>query len=245
MIRAWRLLRRVLVAAAALLPAYAAFAYVVVPAAWSRHLRRSAAADVPGLTYTAERLPADPLNVALVGSREDLLRAMEAAGWSAADAISFRSGLRDAGSIVFHRPYVSAPMSTHFLWNRAQDLAFERIVGGSPRRRHHVRFWRSGGAAGAREVWIGAASYDRELGFSRYTGEVVHHIDEDLDAERRTLIQDLARAGRLERSETVAAFRPAGTGINGGGDFYRTDGALAIGVLSPGSLSRPGGPRAR
>ena len=69
MIRGWRLLGRSVAAALALLPAYAAFAYVVVPAAWSRHQRNARAADVPGLTYTAERLPADPLNVAFAGTR--------------------------------------------------------------------------------------------------------------------------------------------------------------------------------
>ncbi len=243
MTRGRRLLGRILAAAAALLPAYAAFAYVVVPAAWSRHQRR--AGDLPGVTYTAERLPADPLNVALVGTGEELLEAMRSAGWSAADAITLRSGLRDAGSIVFHRPYASAPVSTHFLWGRCQDVAFERIVGGSPRRRHHVRFWRAAGSVGDREVWIGAASYDRELGFSRYTGEVVHHIDEDVDAERYVLFEDLGRAGRLGDVSRVPGFRPAGSGVNGAGDAYRTDGALLVGELAPEGLSRPAGSRPR
>lgn len=237
--------RRALLSAAALLPAYGALAYVVVPAAWQSYGKRRPPRGGPGITYTAERIPADPLNVALVGTRVELETAMREAGWAEADRITLRSGLRDAGSIVFHRPYESAPMSTHFLWERPQDVAFERIVDGSPRRRHHVRFWRARGPAGARQVWIGAASFDRELGFSRYTGEVVHHIDAELDAERRILFDDLTRAGRLRETARVPEFRTPGAGVNGGGDVYRTDGALWIGYLGREEINRRGGSRAR
>jgi hypothetical protein len=240
--RAWR---RAVLVGLILLPSYAAVAYVVAPAAWARYERRRLVRGAAGITYTAERIPADPLNVALVGKRAELARAMEEAGWVETDRICLRSGLRVAGSIMFHRPYARAPVSTHYLWERPQDLAFERIVDGSPRRRHHVRFWRARGPAGAGEVWIGAASYDRTLGFSRYTGELMHHIDAEVDEERRTLFEDLTRAFRLARIERVPEFRPAGAGVNGGGDAYRTDGALWIGYLSPVELSRPAASRSR
>ena len=215
-----------------LLPAYAALAYVVVPAAWSRYERRLPASDALKVTFTAERIPADPLNVALVGTRRQVVAAMLAAGWTEADPISLRSGLRDAGSVLLDRSYPSAPVSTHFLWNRPQDLAFEQAVGRSPRRRHHVRFWRSSPtAAQGASLWVGAATYDRGIGLSHYTGELMHHIDPRVDEEREKLFTDLSRAGWLDRVERLGRFRPAGRGINGGGDTYDTDGALLLGLL--------------
>ncbi|MGE5278971.1 MAG: LssY C-terminal domain-containing protein [Acidobacteriota bacterium] len=215
-----------------LLPAYAAFAYVVVPAAWSRYERRLPTPEALKVTYTAERIPADPLNVALVGTRRQVIAAMLAAGWTQADPITLRSGLRDASSILLDRAYPSAPVSTHFLWNRPQDLAFEQTVGKSPRRRHHVRFWRSAPTAGqAASIWMGAATYDRAIGLSRYTGEVMHHIDPRVDEEREKLFGDLSRAGWLDRVERLGRFRPAGRGFNGGGDAYETDGSLLLGLL--------------
>jgi len=242
--RVSRVLSRAAIFTLALLPAYGGLAYVVVPAAWQRYERRLPRPQDPSLTYTAEGIPADPINVALVGTREDLCAAMREAGWAEADRISMRSGLRDAGSVLFARPYVSAPVSTHFRRGRPQDLAFERIVGGSPRRRHHVRFWVSGEPSSGLPVWVGAASYDRGLGFSRYTGEVMHHIDPQVDVERETLFEELARADALGRVERLAAYRPAGPGFNGGGDSYRSDGALLRGFLAPG-LSRPDASPAR
>jgi hypothetical protein len=217
-----------------LLPSYATLAYVVLPAVWRRHVPPPPQEEFPRLTYTAEGIPADPINVALVGSEGDLVSAMRAAGWTRADRITLRSGLRDAGSVLFDRPYSSAPMSTHFLGRRRpQDLAFERPVGKSPRRRHHVRFWRFGGEPDTGEtVWLGAASFDRGMGISHFTGEVMHHIDPKIDAERDLLVRDLARVGRVSRLNWVADFCPAAHGLNGGGDRYVTDRRLAAATLS-------------
>jgi hypothetical protein len=214
-----------------LLPAYGLLAYVLLPASWSRYVRWRSPMLAPGVTRTAEGLPGDPLNVALIGTDSDLFAAMRAAGWSPADRITLRSGFRDAASVLFNRPYACAPVSTHFLWNRPQDVAFERIVGKSPRRRHHVRFWRAGAPDGDRTLWVGAATYDRSVGLSRYTGEVMHHIDPRVDVERDTLVAELRAASRLEDLDCTAGWRPAGSGRNGGGDRYETDGRFCVGRL--------------
>jgi hypothetical protein len=215
-------------------PAYAGLAYVVVPAAWSRYERSLPERGALGVSYTAERIPADPLNVALVGTRGEIVAAMRAAGWAEADGITFASSVRDAGSVFLDRAYPSAPVSTHYLWNRPQDLAFEQTVGRSARRRHHVRFWQTRARDGGRPVWIGATTYDRSVGLSRFTGELMHHIDGLVDEEREKLFSDLGRALRLESSERIGRFRPAGCGVNGGGDPYQTDGALLFGRLRRG-----------
>src|SRR5512144_2382295 len=92
------------------LPAYAALAYVLIPAVWRRHAKLPAEVTLPRLTYTAEGIPADPINVALIGTRGELVAAMRAADWILADRITLRTGLRDAGSVLFARPYSAAPM---------------------------------------------------------------------------------------------------------------------------------------
>jgi hypothetical protein len=216
--------------AALLLPSYALLAYVLLPASWHSYQSRLTPRD-PAVSYTAEAIPADPLNVALVGSREQVVAAMGAAGWLPADRITFRSGWRDAGSVLFNRPYPTAPVSTHFVGGRPQDLAFELQVGKSPRRRHHVRLWRVDNADRDERLWIGAASYDLRVGLSHFTGEVMHHIDPDVDQERERLLSDLQRAGAIARISRLAKFRAAGTGRNGGGDRYVTDGGLGVAVL--------------
>ena len=215
------------------LPSYALLAYVLLPAAWRHPASRVLQPPAERVTFTHEGIPSDPLNVALVGSRESVIDAMQSAGWKLADAITFRSGLRDAHSVLFGRPYETAPMSTQYLWNRPQDLAFEKTVGGSPRRRHHARLWRTASPIDpSATLWIGAATYDLNVGVSYRTGEVMHHIDENVDAERARLFSDLDGAGRLAGTTRVENYRASGKGQNGGGDDYRTDGAIFIGTIA-------------
>jgi hypothetical protein len=233
--RVWRLLRAAVLRTTALvlllLPSYALLAYVVLPASW--HLARLPQSE-PAITYTAEAIPADPLNVALVGSREQVVESMRAAGWLPADRITFSSGWRDARSVLFNRPYPTAPMSTHYFRGRPQDLAFEQQVGRSPRRRHHVRFWKvEGGKDPLKTIWMGAASYDAKVGVSRFTGEVMHHIDPAVDTERDRLLADLDAAGAAASITRVEGFRRPGSARNGGGDRYFSDGSLGIAVLCP------------
>ncbi|MEP6802566.1 MAG: LssY C-terminal domain-containing protein [Acidobacteriota bacterium] len=233
---AWRLrtsVVRLATFALLLLPSYALLAYVLLPAAWRGPASRVLQPPAERVTFTHEGIPSDPLNVALIGSRGSVADAMRSAGWKLADAITFRSGLRDAHSVLFGRPYETAPMSTQYLWNRPHDLGFEKTVGGSPRRRHHARFWRTPSPiASSGTLWIGAATFDLTVGVSYRTGEVMHHIDENVDAERARLFSDLARAGRLAGTSRVENYRASGRGQNGGGDDYRTDGAILIGTLS-------------
>ena len=236
--RSWTILLRLPVRGAAvavvLLPSYALMAYVLLPASWrlqnAPFYREGEAASVSRVTRTAEGIPSDPLNVALVGTRLQVLSAMRAAGWHRADRISLRSGWRDAQSVLLDRPYPTAPMSTQYVAERPQDLAFEQTIG-SPRRRHHVRFWRvSSASSPAETIWLGAATYDLSVGVSRFTGEVMHHIDPNVDSERDKLLSDLSAASRVAGIRYLDSFQ-ARMGQNGGGDGYRTDGRLGVAVL--------------
>jgi hypothetical protein len=216
------------------LAAYVLAAYVVVPALWSHYEHQPGLTAHPMVTQTAQGIPGDPLNVGLVGSREEVVRALWAAGWHPADPITLRSSLDIGLSVILSRPYPDAPVSSLFYLGRRQDLAFEKPTGRSPASRHHVRLW-LGLAHGAegREVWLGAASFDRAVGFSHDTGQITHHIDADLDAERAFFIGSLAREGVLDRSYLVPGIGLTLNGRNGEGDRYFTDGDVVIGVIDP------------
>jgi len=138
---------------------YLLVAYVFLPIGWRRHEKRHPAlADAPQLTHTASGIPGDPLNVALVGTENEVHLAMHAAKWYPADPITLKSAMRIAVGVVFDRPYDDAPVSSLYLWGRKEDLAFEQPVGNDPRRRHHVRFWHSEQVdEQGKPLWIGAA----------------------------------------------------------------------------------------
>src|SRR4051794_37176452 len=134
---------RILRASIALIIAWLISAYLILPALWRHYEHHPALEDAPKTTLTAQGIPGDPLNVGLIGTREELVPAMLAAGWSPADPITFETSLRISRSVLLGRPYPDAPVSNLFVFGRRQDLAFEKPMGDSARQRHHVRFWRS------------------------------------------------------------------------------------------------------
>jgi hypothetical protein len=206
---------------------------VLLPVVWAGYEKRHPALDdVPRITQTKRGIPGDPLNIAFVGSLEELHLAMLAAGWFPADPITLKSSLRIATGTIFHRTYVDAPVSNLVIWGRRQDLAFEQPAGKDPRRRHHVRFWRAAKLDKAGQpLWIGAATFDTRVGFSHTTGQITHHIAPDVDSERDKLINDVRRTGNLAEAYWIDGFQEKLRGKNGGGDPYYTDGRLAVGVL--------------
>lgn len=191
-----------------------------------------AIARAPRHTVTATGHVGDAVNVAFVGSEEELHRMLAAAGWYAADPITLESSLRIAADVVLRKPYPHAPVSDLYLWGRRHDVAFEQPVGDSPKQRHHVRFWRSAEVDRRGEpLWLGAATFDERIEISRTTGGITHKIAPEIDHERNKLVVDTARAGALDGYYFVDDFHRVREGRNGGGDPYVTDGRLAVGVI--------------
>lgn len=216
---------------------YLAVAYLLMPALWERYSdSHPSFDDVPGITHTGAGIPGDPLNVALVGTKPEVLRIMLAADWHPADPLTLRSCLEIAESTVLKRSYEDAPVSNLYLFGRKEDLAFEQQVGPDPRHRHHVRFWQTEKVdKTGRPVWIGSAVFDERVGLSRTTGQITHVTAADVDAERDYLFQCLAKTGSLEARYVVDNFHKIREGKNGGGDPWRTDGKLYVGVIKPGA----------
>src|SRR5262245_13692170 len=214
---------------------YFFLAYEFMPVAWRHGARRHPVIDdIPRVTRTRDGIPGDPLNVAFVGSEEELHKALLAAGWLPADPVTWRSSLRITSSTLLRKPYEKAPVSPLFVWGRKQDLAYQQPVGRDPRKRHHVRFWHSGCEdQTGRPYWIAGATYDTSVGLSHTTGQVTHHIAPDVDTERDKLIEDLNESGCVADLFWFTGFHQRCRGCNGGGDPYHTDGRLPLVVLTP------------
>lgn len=211
---------------------WAALAYLVLP----RIHRILTSIYVPnyfiGRARTSDGLLGDPVNLAFRGSEEQLHTVMQAAGWTLADPVSWRSSWRIITSTVLRRSYDEAPVSPLLLFGRQQDLAYQQEVDGSPGKRHHVRFWRApegwmlpGGSA---VDWLAAGTYDRKVGLSLFTLQVTHKIAPNVDDERDHIVASVQGA---EPAVTVEVLKDFATGYhsrNGGGDNIQTDGDLPI-----------------
>ena len=231
--------RRWLIVLATIPVVYVAMAYVLLPALWRHHEHEPGLAVLPMVTGTGSGIPGDALNVGLVGSKEDILRAMQAAGWFPADPITLRTSTEIIGSVVLDRPDQDAPVSPLYYQGKKEQLAFEKPDGRSADKRHHVHFGLilEKGTEG-RPVWLGSVTFDRGVGLSHDTGQVTHHIGPDIDAERDLLMRDLRNAEIIQSFFQISGTGPTLLGRNGEGDRYYTDGEIDVANLVVDGLKR-------
>jgi hypothetical protein len=195
-----------------------------------------------GRARTGDGVLGDPVNLAVVGTEEELRRAMRTAGWVEADPITPATAWHTLTSTVLGRSYPAAPVSSLYVFGNRQDLAFQREIDGNPRKRHHVRFWKCPPGwmlpGGLSVDWVGAGTYDRSVGLSLFTFQITHKIADRTDEERDFIIATLEAADAVESVHVILNYSSGYHHRNGGGDAIRTDGHLPIiDLYEPG---RPG-----
>ena len=151
-----------------------------------------------------------------------------------------------ARAFVFNEPYPTAPFSTFYLFGRSQDVGFQKAIGDSPRRRHHIRFWAKSLAQvqvgvdrasfwqkSARPnedefvLWVGAGTKDTGLSLTKLTFQVTHATDPDANAEREYMIDQLSKHGVIK---DVTFYKP-GERLPTKNTHYITDGEVAVAWL--------------
>jgi len=226
---------------------YGIAAYVVLPRAIRLGLKILQHKRVPSYTITGDGLPGDPVNVALVGTRQQLRSAFARLGWSEADRLDLASSWGMIRAFVLNSPYPTAPFSTLYLFGRGQDIGFQKAIDNSPRKRHHVRFWAlsvtraqdTWGAAdfwqnadpppeNERVLWVGAGTRDTGLSFTRLTFQVTHATDSDTNAERDHIIDELTKGRSIEG---VTVYQSGQGLLTEHVNHYVTDGEIALARL--------------
>ena len=203
-------------------------AYGELPHLWSKHEHKKLRRNDEIISYTSQDIPADPINLRLIGDSRSVRCAFARGGWSLADPLSGRSALGIVESVVFQRSYPEAPVSSLYFQERLQDLAFEKDEGRTAHRRHHVRLWQVGP-----NEWLGAATYDRGVGLALFTLQVTHHIGPKVDVERDSLGAMLQSGGARFQGSLPSRIPPNRRQRNGGGDPYLTDGMIKTYLLPP------------
>jgi len=189
---------------------------IVLPA---RHLQ--------SYCVTPDGFASDPINIGIMGTKKELVRAMKAAGWHVADKHTLKNIIHEVVSAALNRAYDAAPMSSLYLFGRKQDIGFEMDIPGSRGHRHHVRFWATTYRPGAKlnfgtivwhrqrklsisrhTLWVGAASKDVGFALIRHNVQVTHMIDPNTDAERQLIIDGLTDQGLVTNIKSIRVNKP-------------------------------------
>jgi hypothetical protein len=175
--------------------------------------------------------PGDPLNLIVVGSADEIRQAFREAGWAEAEKLSGKSLWETVRAVAANRGYKEAPVSQLYLFGRAEDLAFQKMLN-TFAERHHLRLWRSSAnKSEGREIWLGAATHD--VGWDIRPGVLSHAIDPEIDREREKVGADLAVTGRVAAARLVSRPHPLSEGLTATGASWKTDGQLLAIELKP------------
>lgn len=236
----------------ALLLLYIGIAYFGLPAlirTWRLIIRPN---HIPLYTTTPDGIPSDPVNIAIIAkSRKHFVKIMEQAGWHTADKATFRTALREAYAILFDKPYPNAPFSPLFLFNRTFDIGFQIPHGtnGSPRHRHHIRFWQLIDLETPKDdahfkfwfkhfrrfigrqqtVWIGAAIDDvNPYGIRWYNLQITHNTHPLHHRERDFVIDSLKKTKTIKNISEIKAGEPFQIHSQQLGNSFVCDGRLSV-----------------
>jgi hypothetical protein len=171
----------------------------------------------------------DPLNIAVIGDPEDVYYGFIRAGWDETETVYRGSAIKTAISFLFGGAYRYSPVSSLYVFGRAQDIALQKARG-TIHERNHLRLWLTPVRYEAKAVWIGQISRDIGVRFTTKT-IITHKIDPDVDETREFLLENLAYAQSLARIGFVAGVGPADVDDPRGnltGDPYFTDGYRVV-----------------
>jgi len=90
------------------------------------------ALSVPERTTTPKGLDTDVMNLAFIGSQEQLNSSFAAAGWKPSDARSVRNVFREIHAFLFLRNYPNSPMSEQFLEGQTRTQPGKGVSIASP-----------------------------------------------------------------------------------------------------------------
>ena len=228
---------------------YGIAAYIILPRVVRVGLKIAQRKRVPRFTITGDGLPGDPVNLVLIGTRQQLRDAFAIAGWSEADRLGLTSSWRMVRAFVFNSPYATAPFSTLYLFGRGQDIGFQKAIDNSPRKRHHIRFWASSltraeatvGTADfwlntdlpqhhERVLWVGAGTKDTGLSYTQLTFQITHATDADTNIERDYIIAELQKNRVIV---DVNSYRSGQRLPTEHVNHYLTDGQVTVANLAP------------
>lgn len=189
----------------------------------------------PAVTNATGTASGDPLNIVLVGEAAQMMAALSECGWSFTHRLDGTTVRHMIAAALSGKPYLTAPVSSLYLFGRKQDLAFQRARLNIAQR-NHMRLWLAPYTVEGRSVWIGQVSRDIGVKLTRKSPTLTTHvIDPLVDEARQFLLESLLFRYRLESFGFVRAFAPAPTGhprTNLTDDPYITDGLRLIAVIS-------------
>jgi LssY C-terminus len=186
-------------------------------------------AEIPRRVGDQQGNPGDMVNFSLIGTKDQVLKSFEAAGWTQVDKTTQDAVVHGLLATLQHQSYVEMPMSTLYLFGRPQDLSYARAAPLEVAAiRHHLRVWQTTKIVDGKPMWVGSATHDNGFEKDERTGGVTHHIDAKIDEERDFIEKSFAAAGVLVNAAYVMPANPLQSARTATGGSFESDGRIVV-----------------
>jgi LssY C-terminus len=193
--------------------------------------------SIPRRVADQNHSPGDMVNILIVGTEEEMVKAFTTADWVQVDKSVRSTVLAGLLDTFEKKDYLTMPMSTLYLFDRPQDYGFAH---GEPVRvmmsRNHLRVWKAPYQVNGRPLWCVAATHD--IGFERdqRNDGVTHKIDPAIDGEREYVNRTLSGTGLVSARGHVVPTHPVTEAKTATGGGFHSDGRILVLVLKSGGV---------
>lgn len=140
----------------------------------------------------------DPINLVVIGGPNEVGEALTRAGWDETEELTAGSAWRSFKGF-FGGEYKYSPMSSLYIYKRAQDAGFQ-TARETIHQRNHLRLWLSPIKFRGKQVFVGTVSRDIGVYFTRRTWNLTSHaIDPEVDEARSALAEDFITSRSIKR----------------------------------------------
>lgn len=190
--------------------------------------------QIPARVVDAANTPGDRVNFVIVGSEEQVKRALQSAGWVLVDRSVKDAIFQGLLATLAMQSYTRLPMSELFLFGRPQDFGYAhadpvKVVASQ----HHFRLWKAPFEVQGTPVWAGAATHD--IGFEKdpRNNSVTHKIDPDVDKEREYIASSLQATGAVAKTLYLTPSQAVKEARTAHGANFFSDGRTLVVILIP------------
>lgn len=194
--------------------------------------------NLPKISETMTSLPAEPINIIIVGDKNMLDYAFTQSGWYLLDGPSIKSYSQIITSLISKKAYPQTPGLPVFWDTQPSDFAYGKPANlNSISAREHIHFWETNFVTeDGQNIWVGTAHFDEEI--QKKFGLIMpfHSTELRVDNEREKIKSELENNHYIDFSEKVNL-----TGLLYGtkkssGNSFLTDGQAYIIYLIDGKI---------
>jgi len=176
--------------------------------------------------------PGDMVNVLIVGTQDQVVNVFTTGQWVQVDKSVENTAFNAILDSLEKKDYLTMPMSTLFLFGRAQDYGFAHAepvkVAMS---RNHLRVWKSAYEVDGRPLWCIAATHDIGFEKDQRNNGLTHKIDPAIDGEREYVNGTLSGTGLVQQRDHVTPANALTTAKTATGGEFHSDGRILVLVL--------------